>query len=413
MQNKLINAEIITIGTEITTGNIFNSNANYLAKELLNLGINCFYHISVDDNEDRIYSAIETALSRSDLIITTGGLGPTKDDITKEVCSKVLGLDLIMDNEMKSKIESYFKTRNKPMTKNNLRQSLRPVGSSFLNNSIGTAPGIIIENDCKKIILLPGPPRELSLMFEENVKPLLNMGGTILNKSIHLIGIGESSLETELLSMNLATNNSSITTFAKNHTLEIRIISKGYNRESLETESNDIIEKIKSKFYKYIYSYENPNLEEVVIKLLQDSNFTIGICESCTGGLLSSKLTSIAGASLVFDRGLVTYSNQSKVDELMVNLNTLDKYGAVSKEVAYEMAKGLIEKTNIDLAVSITGIAGPDGGSKEKPVGLVYICLMGIKGHVILEEHFSGDRKSIQNATSIVALKEIRKYLLK
>ncbi len=412
MQNNQISAEIITVGTEITTGNTLNTNANYLSKELFDLGIESYYQTTVDDNEFRLSSVIRTAICRANLIIITGGLGPTKDDITKEVLAKVLGLALVHDDTMENQIRDYFKANNRPMSDNNLRQAKRLENSKFLDNSLGTAPGIYIEKDGSKFFLLPGPPRELVMMFKKQVKPLLNMGGITISRSINTIGIGESTLETKLLEMNLATANTSVTTFAKENSLEIRVISKGTNKSDLEKEFNHVISKINLKFKEYIYGYDNISLEETVIRLLKEKNLSLGLSESCTGGLISSKLTSVPGASQVFDRGLVTYSNNAKLEELKVNIETLNKFGAVSKETAYEMANGLFKKTKNDISVSITGIAGPDGGTEDKPIGLVYICIMDKNSHINMKVNFNGDRKTIQNKSSLVALNEIRKFVL-
>lgn len=406
-------AEIITIGTEITSGSTLNTNAFYLSQQLFGLGIETYYHTSVDDDERRLIDVVNIALDRSDLIITTGGLGPTKDDLTKEVISETLGLDLELDEGVKKDIEKLFRKMGTPLTDNNLKQARKPIGSSFIKNSVGTAPGIFIEIKNKKIIMLPGPPREMRLMFEKHVKFLINDEFNIISKSINTTGIGESMLETRLQGLNLSTTNISIATFAKDATVEIKIIGRGKVKEEIQSEVCKVFEKLKEEFRDYIYGYENVSLEEVVVGILMDKKYKLGLCESCTGGLVSSMITRIPGASNVLERAIVSYSNSSKIDELNVKSSTLDRYGAVSKETAYEMAKGLFNKAELDIVVSITGIAGPEGATREKPIGLVYMCVMTKDNYKIIEFNFNGNRTMIQRRAAIKALDEIRKVCLK
>lgn len=405
-------AEIITIGTEITTGSILNTNSKYLANRFLELGIETYYLTSVDDDPNRLKEIFSIALKRSDLIVTTGGLGPTKDDLTKEVISHTLELPLERDSIMEEKIESIFLNTNRKMTENNRKQAEKPKDADFIENRIGTAPGIFIRHDDKKIVMLPGPPREMKMMFEQGVVPLISEEHIIISKSINTIGIGESSLETQLLKMNLNTKNISVTTFPSEGEVEIKIIAKGKDRTILNNELNLTIARIEDELSDVIYGYDNMGIEKVVTDILKEKGYRLAICESCTGGLIASKITSIPGSSTVFDRCIVSYSNNSKVEELNVSKGTLDKYGAVSEETAYEMAKGLLDKTDVDLVLSITGIAGPDGGTLEKPIGLVYICVMDSEKYKITKCKFNGNRNSIQNRATIRALDEIRRILL-
>lgn len=407
-------AEIITVGTEITTGSTLNTNSQYLSNKLLGLGIETYYHTSVDDDSDRLSNVLEIALNRADIIITTGGLGPTEDDFTKEVVSKSLGLKLEVSYEMEAKIENMFLNMNRIMTDNNRKQATKPCGSQFIENTIGTAPGIFIKWNKKIIIMLPGPPREMKLMFEKGVTPLIKKDFFIIKKSINTIGIGESALETQLLSMDLNKDHITITTFAGEGSVEIKIIGKGKNKKDIENNINSAIKIIEKNLKEYIYGYDNISIEESIINLLKSRGYRLGLCESCTGGLISSKITSVPGASSVLDRAIVSYSNNSKIEELGVSKNTLEKYGAVSRETAYEMAKGLLKSSDsLDIVLSITGIAGPDGGTFNKPVGLVYICIMTKDGYEIVKANFNGNRSLIQNRAAIRALDEIRKTLLK
>lgn len=404
-------AEIITIGTEITTGSTLNTNAFYLSQRLFEIGVETYFHTTVDDDEARLMDVIKVALSRADLIITTGGLGPTKDDMTKEVIAKVMGLELELDPIMAQNIEAMFTRMGRCMTNNNIKQANKPKGSLFIENSIGTAPGIYINKDNKKLIMLPGPPKEMSLMFDSHVKELIHDDLFITSRSVNTVGIGESSLESTLLELKLDSENITIATFAKDGTVEIKIIGKSKDKALIDKEIKSIIDKIDEEFNEYIYAYDNMQLEEVVVNKLIDKGFKIGLCESCTGGLVSSLITRVPGASNVLERSIISYSNTSKVEELNVKVTTLNEHGAVSEETAFEMAKGLMNKANLDIVVSITGIAGPDGGSDNKPVGLVYLCIMTRDTHKIIKSNFNGNRTLIQNRAAIKALDEIRKIL--
>lgn len=405
--------EIISVGTEITTGSILNTNTKYLSNKLMEIGIETHYHTAVDDDKDRLSEVVNIALNRSDIIITTGGLGPTEDDLTKEVISSTLGLELEMDSAMEQTIIGMFTKMNRIMTDNNRKQATKPKDSQFITNENGTAPGIYINKDNKKIIMLPGPPSEMNAMFEKYVIPLIKEDYTIIKRSINLYGIGESTLESQLKGMPIwMYDNIIIATFAKVGDLEIKIIGKGKVETIVENQIDEIMTIIVDRFNKFIFGYDNIPIEEVVYKLLNEKNFKLGLCESCTGGLISSRFTSIPGASNVLDRGNVTYSNQAKIDELDVPSDIIEKHGAVSEETAFAMANGLLKRTNLDIVLSITGIAGPSGGSDLKPVGLVYICIMDRRKHKIIKFNIRGNRVSIQNKAATSAFAEIRKFLI-
>jgi nicotinamide-nucleotide amidase len=404
-------AEIISVGTEIILGSTLNTNTYYLSKKLWEIGVDVLYHTSVKDNPKSLEQVIKIGLERSDILILTGGLGPTSDDITKEVVSKTLGLDLELNKIMEDNIKKYFSEKDQNMPSNNTKQAYLPKGAKFLTNEIGTAPGIYIEWNGRKIILLPGPPKEMALMFNKYVIPLIQQDFIIKIKTINTIGIGESSLETLLLDIIKEQNNPSLATYAKEGRVDIKIIAKGCDETEVNSMLEDMISKIEDRIAQYIYSYEDESIEEIVFKKLKSKNMKIAFCESCTGGLISTKLTRIPGASKVFDRGIITYSNISKVEEVDVNKNTLDKYGAVSEQVAIEMAKGLLRKTGVDIALSTTGIAGPSGGSKLKPVGLVFIGIATKDSSYAIKSIFSGERKSIQNRAALRAFDELRKIL--
>lgn len=414
-----MNAEIISIGTEITTGSILNTNVQYLSEKLLELGVETLYHTSVDDDINRLKDVIKIALNRVDFIITTGGLGPTEDDLTKEVFSEALGLKLINDSTMVKVIEDKFKSYNKTQTipsklmpSNNLKQAIKLEGSQFLKNHVGTAPGIFLSKDNKKVVMLPGPPKEMKAMFDYEVQPLIHEDFYIVTRSINLSGIGESSVEMQLKDLLNKKDNISIATFAKIGEVEIKIIGRGKDKKLLEKDVKNMVKLLENRFNKNIYGLDNIPIEVIVFEMLKENNFKIGFCESCTGGLISGKFSRIPGASQVLDRSIVTYSNKAKVEEVQVNIETLNKFGAVSKEVALEMATGMLSHGDLDIALSITGIAGPSSDSSEKPVGLVYICVATKKSFNITELNLNGDRESIQDKATIRAFLEIKNYLL-
>ena len=403
--------EIITIGTEILIGSILNTNSNYLSQEIVGLGLETHYHTTVDDDKHRLKDVLNIAIKRADVIVTTGGLGPTDDDLSKEVLADTLGLEMIRDSKAEENLVQRFKSMNSKMTTNNLKQIYKPEGAKLIPNDKGTAPGIYIENDNVKIIMLPGPPREMSHMFKSYVVDLIKDKYHIVTKSINTFGIGESALEEELKSLDLYENGLDIATFAQLGSCEIKIIGKGSNIEVINNKIKNKVEIIKSHLGDYIYGYDNIPIVDVVVSNLKKRNYKLSLCESCTGGLLARKITSVSGVSEVFELGLVTYSNNAKVKELNVSNNTLETYGSVSKETAYEMAQGLYNKSKSNVVISITGIAGPSGGTKKKPVGLVHFCIM-INGKAkLIEKIFSGDRLTIQERAANMALSELNKII--
>jgi len=405
-------AEIVTIGTEIILGSISNSNATYISKRLAELGIETLYHTSVDDDFKRLKDVIEIATKRVDLIITTGGLGPTDDDLTKEAIASALDLPMESDLNMEENLKHFFAYSERPMTLNNLKQAMKPLGSEFILNSKGTAPGIYIKKENKKIIMLPGPPKEMIPMFDNYVTNLVKDDQIVMVKSINTIGIGESQLETDLKELEISIDGFVISTYASKGCVEIKVIGKSKDNSYLEDNFKTIIEKITSKIGKNIYSFNNSSIEKVIIDILSNNNLKIGVAESCTGGNLSSRLTSIPGASNTFDRGIITYSNESKIEELGVNKQSLIEYSAVSEQVAKEMALGLLSKPNIDIAISTTGNAGPTS-INNGPVGLIYTCIASKEEHKVYKRIFSGDREVVQERATNFALSNLYEFLNK
>ncbi|MGG7325621.1 competence/damage-inducible protein A [Clostridium baratii] len=406
--------EILSVGTEILLGDILNTNLRYLSKELANLGIDVYYHQVVGDNRERILSALKEAFSRSDIIITTGGLGPTKDDMTKELVAEFLGMDMYLHEESLKKIEDYFKKMGRIPVKSNEKQAYFPKEAIILENNNGTAPGAIFEKDGKAIIVLPGPPKEMEPMFNNSVRKYLEKltGYTIVSEVLRVFGIGESEAESKLQDLIDNGQNPTIAPYAKEGEVTFRITAKGKDEE----EAKELIKPLKEEVYKrlgnLIYNTGDVSIQETVGEMLVNKNMTIGVSESCTGGLVSAKLIEYPGISSVFLEGAVTYSNEAKMRTLNVKKDTLEKFGAVSEETAIEMAEGIAKRCGSRIGVSTTGIAGPGGGTEEKPVGLVYIGVC-IDGETKVERHvFSGNRNAVRNKASMTALNMIRKSLL-
>lgn len=380
-------AAILTVGTEILFGEITNTNTVYLSRRLNDIGIDVMYHYTVGDNPGRLAEMIETSLRDCDIVITTGGLGPTQDDMTKEIACQVMGDELVMHDDILESIRSRMLAYKAVMTDNNIKQALLPSRCRVFYNDAGTAPGFALDrpacsdgsgSDRKQwIACLPGPPKEMTRMFERSVMPWLEelTEGCLVYKEIRTFGIGESDLETVLLPLIDGQTDPTIATYAKNGECSVRIASKRASREEAAAAVDEMIAAAKEYIGQYIYSTDGEEFPVVVGNLLMSRNITIAAAESCTGGLFGAALTDVPGISAVFDRSLVTYSNQAKMDELDVKAETLEKYGAVSEQTAIEMAEGVRLKAGTDIGVSVTGIAGPDGGTEEKPVGLVYIGL--------------------------------------
>lgn len=366
---------ILSVGTELLFGQITNTNTVFLSQQLNLLGFDVMYHHTVGDNPKRLAEMIDMIFEDCDLILATGGLGPTQDDLTKEIVCRAMGDELVLHQETMDKLEAYFKKQKRTMTENNRKQAYVPSRAVVFDNDAGTAPGFGLEKDGKVIICMPGPPREMTRMFERRVLPYLEKWSesTIYYRMIRTFGIGESMLETKLLPLIDGQTDPTLATYAKEGECCLRIASKRKTKEEAKQAVDAMLEKVKERIGEFIYSCDDENLVDVVAKKLMEKGLSLSSAESCTGGMFAAAMTGIAGISDVFDRSLVTYSNQAKMDELGVKKETLKAHGAVSEETAREMAEGLFRASGSDVCVSVTGIAGPGGGSPEKPVGLVYI----------------------------------------
>lgn len=408
--------ELVSVGTELLLGNIVNTNARYLAEKCAMLGLSVYYQTTVGDNEERLRQVIETAWNRSDIVIVNGGLGPTEDDITKQVCARVLGRELREDPSVKAHLEDWYKLRNKKdIPDSNWGQALTPEGAIVFENSNGTAPGLAMEQDEKIMILLPGPPDEMYPMMEGQVCPYIQKkdSAAIRSQMVKICGYGESKVEDVLLDMIDGQTNPTVATYAKTKEVHIRVTARAESEDEAKKLLKPVVKEIKRRFGISVYTTnEEETIEEVVVRLLKKHELTVTTAESCTGGLLAARLVNVSGASEVFREGFITYSNKAKRKILDVSKSTLKKYGAVSEQAAKEMATGGVFATDSDVCIAVTGIAGPDGGTEEKPVGLVYIaCYM--KDQVKVEEfHFKGNREKIREQTVVQALDLLRRSIL-
>ncbi len=408
--------ELISVGTEILLGNIVNTNAQYLSEKCALLGLSVYYQTVVGDNEQRLTDAVTTAFGRSDVVILTGGLGPTEDDLTKEVCAKVMDLPLSEDAHTRRRIETYLNNSvYKVIPDNNWKQAMVPEGAKVLDNGNGTAPGLIMEKNGKIAVLLPGPPNELYPLFEEQVAPYLNslQPETIYSQMVKICGIGESQVETMIKDMVDAQTNPTIAPYAKTGEVHLRITAKAKDEEEAVKLMKPVVKELKKRFGMNIYTTKaEDTLEDVVVRLLKKYDLTVATAESCTGGLLSGRLINVPGASDVFKEGFVTYSNKAKRKYLDVSKPTLKKYGAVSEETAKEMAKGGVFASDSDACIAVTGIAGPDGGTEEKPVGTVYIGCY-INNTVKVEKfRFKGNRAKVREQAVTKGLDLLRRCIL-
>jgi len=424
-KNNLI-AEIISVGTEVLLGDTINTNAAFLGKELAGMGIFVCYMSVVGDNNVRLENTMKIAIDRADIIITTGGLGPTYDDLTKETIAKLLCLEMKTDNHSLNRIKDFFARTNRELTENNFKQALMPTGAIALDNDFGTAPGLIIDtsnsnknisNNNKIIIMLPGPPREMQPMFNNKVRPFLfnkySNNKKLFSKTINIFGIGEAKVESMFADLMKTSTNPTIAPYAKLGELELRITALANDEKEALTIINPTIKQITDKLGEKVYGIDAGSMQKEVVKILTAKELTLSTAESCTGGYLSKRITDIDGASKIYLGGIIAYSNEVKMQLLDVRKDTLNKYGAVSEQVAKEMAKGVAIKLNTDIGISITGIAGPTTYLTNKPTGLVYIGYYDRKTNLnyAIELHlargYKDERESIRYIASSAALFEI------
>lgn len=409
-----MNAELLSVGTELLLGEILNTNAQYLATELAKIGISVYYQTTVGDNPARLTDAVKIALDRSDMVILTGGLGPTADDLTKETVAEYFGLKLIRDKRSEQRINDYFARIHANTVPSNYKQADMPEGCIILDNNNGTAPGGIIEKDGKIAVFLPGPPFEMKAMYEESVYPFLRerCSEQLYSREIQTFGVGESRLEDMLKPIMENQTDPTIAPYAKESGVMLRLTTMASTQDEADARFNPVEAEIENLAGDIIFGYGDEQLQDAVYKLLKEKNLKIATAESCTGGMLGEFLTSVPGISDYYEMGMVTYSNDVKEKLLGVSHDTLLKYGAVSEFTAKEMAAGILKESGADIGIGITGIAGPGGGTAEKPVGLVYVGLADSKGTVTFKElHLTGSRERIRRITVKNALNMVRLHI--
>ncbi|MBQ7596339.1 MAG: competence/damage-inducible protein A [Clostridia bacterium] len=383
--------EIISVGTEILLGDILNTDAQFLSRQLASLGISVLFQTTVGDNAERLISALKIAAGRSDIIITSGGLGPTPDDLTKEICCEFFGKECFYDEESISRMSAYFAQKGLEMPESNKKQAFLPKDGVIFKNDNGTAPGCAIEKDGTHIIMLPGPPGELKPMFLDYALDYLKQfsSDVILSHQIRTFGIGESAMAQKVSGL-LGGSNPTAAPYAKDGEALLRVTAKAESEEKAEEMMKPVIEKIYALLDGYIYGTDVENIETAVVKKLKEKSLVLAAAESCTGGYISKRITDVPGSSDVFECGIVSYANSVKAKLLGVSEENLEKYGAVSEPVAKEMALGALKVSGANVAVGVTGIAGPGSDSTNKPVGLSFIALAADDGTLFVKKLLTG-----------------------
>lgn len=409
-------AEIISIGTELLLGDILDTNSRYLAKKLSALGIDLYFQNTVGDNPKRLSFLLKQALRRSDIVITTGGLGPTVDDITLETIAAVSRRRLTFKNKILSGIKKHFKKRKLTMPEINKRQAYIPQGATALENKNGTAPAIVLAVKGKLLVSLPGPPFELIPLFEEKVIPIFkkrfNLKEIILSRTLKITGLSESAVAEKITDLLKLKPPLTLGIYAHMAEVDLKITAKAKNKKSALKKITKIEKTILGRLGKYIFGKDSETLEACAGKLLRSSKKTVAVAESCTGGLISNRITDVPGSSRYFPLAIIAYSNREKTKLLGIPDELIKKYGAVSKKIASLMAENIRKIASSDIGLGVTGIAGPSGNTSAKKVGLVYIALSFKEKTIVKEFRFLGERKEIKFKTSSAALDMVRRHLL-
>ena len=410
-------AEIVSIGTELLMGQIVNTDAQYLSRRLQSLGVSVYYHTTVGDNPQRMRDTLALALSRSDVVITTGGLGPTQDDLSKEMAAQLLGLPMAFDGESWRAIQDYFGKLGRICPENNKKQAMFAEGAIILPNACGTAPGCMVEKDGKIVIQLPGPPHEMADMFEKQVYNRLaeRTGGCIASRYIRIYGLGESHVAQLCAKWIESEDEVTVAPYCSLGECQLRVTARGETEhaalEKVYPVAQEICGLLGESVYAVLPSSEG-SMEEIAGRELTARGLTVATAESCTGGLVAAKLVNYPGISAALGEAHVTYANEAKVKYCGVRPETLERFGAVSEETAREMAQGLRERAGCDIAIATTGIAGPSGGTKEKPVGLVYVACADLHGVTVEKLNLRGSRERIRSLATLRALDMIRRSAL-
>ncbi len=406
-------AEIVSVGTELLMGQVVNTDAQYIAERLAPLGFQVYYHTTVGDNARRLTAVVHQAIERSDVVVFTGGLGPTEDDLTKETVAAALGLSVEPIPEEVRRLETLFAARGWSMTPNNLKQANFPREALILPNPNGTAPGCIMVAADKTAVLLPGPPRELCPMFDNHVMPYLERisGARLLSHEIRLFGIGESELTYRLRDVIAGQTNPTVAPYVKTGEVSLRVTALCQNDEEGEAIARPMIEEILRRAGDYVYSIAGESLPETCARLLIERKQTLAVAESCTGGLVTSQLVDVPGSSRFLLESCVTYTDAAKIRRLGVQPETLARFGAVSERCALEMAEGMKATSGADYALAVTGFAGPDGGTEENPVGTVFVALATARGTTFRRVALHGDRARVRTTAALHACDLLRRNL--
>ena len=368
--------ELVFVGTELLLGDILNTNAQYLSRQLAAIGVSVLHQSVVGDNPDRLRQVLETAFSRADTVLTTGGLGPTKDDLTKEVCADLFQKKLVLHDESLRRMKAYFDVKGVVMPKTNEKQAWMPEGAVIFENTNGTAPGCAMEQDGKRLLMLPGPPREMKAMFERSTLPYLRQfsDGVICSREIRTFGIGESSMA-QTVSDLLDKENPTVAPYAKSGEAMLRVTAKAKTETEAEALLEPVVQEILQRLDGYVYGVDVPNIETAVVRELLRRNISVATAESATAGLIAKRLTDVPGASAVFGCGIVSYQDHIKEKLLLVDPRVIEKDSAVCETVAVQMAQGARAQSGADLAVSVTGLAGPGKDDRGRDPGLAYLAL--------------------------------------
>ena len=395
-------AEILCIGTELLIGDIVNTNASFISKKLSEQGFDVYYHSVCGDNPKRLEETLLHAIERSNLVVTTGGLGPTYDDITIALCAKAFNLKCVKNELVEKSLYEYFERTGRTMTENNLKQAVLPEGATIFMNDCGTAPGVCIEKDGKVLVMMPGPPREMKPMLVNQVLPYLAKYSSrvLVSSNVNIFGMGESTVEDKLRALMVESKNPTLAPYVDAGEVRVRVTASAKTEEAAKNLVDEYTAKVEEILGDVVYDIDSESMEETLVKLLIEKKMTVATAESCTGGLLSSKITNVSGASSVFGFGVCTYANEAKMKLLGVKQETLEKFGAVSEQTAMEMAEGVCRLSGADIGLSLTGIAGPTGGTEEKPVGLVYLGVATKEkcyaNKLLLARHNKSDRSFIR-----------------
>ncbi|HLJ58740.1 MAG TPA: competence/damage-inducible protein A [bacterium] len=415
----MIKAEIVSVGTEHLLGQIVDTNAQYLCTLLATLGIAVYYRSTVGDNVGRVQEVFANALGRVDLMVSTGGLGPTDDDLTVAAVAELLGLPMERHEEAWTHVQEFFRRRNRPLSSQQVKQAMLPRGAHMVPNTRGSAPGVIVEHEGKTIVFVPGVPREMKGMMEDHVVPYLRARGlvgdeVIRSRVVRIIGLGESAVEDRLRDLMRASTNPTIAPYAHTGECHVRITARGTDA-AVEPLLDQTEAALRERLGDAIYVVGDATIDEVVARLLAQRGVTVAVAESCTAGLIAHRLARTPGASAYLDGGVIAYSNAAKHRWLYVPESLVERHGAVSAEVARAMAEGVRSQAATDLAIATTGIAGPTGGTEAKPVGLVFLALAHAEGTEVREVRFGTEpgRAGIQYLASQTALDMIRLQLLR